>query len=286
MQAHRLATASTLIACALSANVHAEAMSASASASITHLTFTLIDLAPLDGIAPSLQFLDSSGALGSWEASVHTNTITPDGFSNDMGSVQVLPSGTLSPLTPNELSVANTAGQASMVLTASSIHLQASTTMDAATAATGISRYVNAYIAPSMNGWGNVIRYTLSANTAVRVQGQYQLSAQSQVDEALGSGYAYAGLDFVGVSSAAESTVSQQVYTSTLGFPGLSSGSFDFFLGNKSSLSEENMLFVTLSASASLNGLVSDVPEPTSVALMLAGLGVACAAGQRRRAGR
>lgn len=281
MQAHRLAVASTLIACALSANVHAEALSASASASITNLTFTLIDLAPLDGIAPSLQFLDSTGALGSWDASVHANTITPDGFSNDVGSVQVMPSGTLSPLAPNELSVANTAGQASMVLTASSIHLQASTTMDAATAATGVGHYVDAYIVPSVNGWGNVIRYTLSAKTAVRVQGQYQLSAQAQVDETLGSGYAYAGLDFVGVSSAAESAVSQHAYASTLGFPSTHSGSFDFFLGNKSSESEENMLYVTLSASTSLNGLVSDVPEPTSVALMLAGLGVVV--GTRRR---
>ena len=70
MTAHRIATASMLLACALSANVHAATSTASATVSLTNLTFTLIDLAPADGVAPSLLYCnvlaidDLTGLLG------------------------------------------------------------------------------------------------------------------------------------------------------------------------------------------------------------------------------
>lgn len=283
MTAHRLATASILLACALSANVHAATSTASATVSLTNLTFTLIDLAPADGVAPSLQFLDPVGTPNTWDASLFVAAATPDAVIFDSHQSPVLPSGVQSILAPNQINLADDASQSAIVMTASSLLLTASMTMDATTASTGLNRYAEAYIGPTANDWGNVLRYRLGANTAVRVQGQYQLTAQTQTDESIAYASASASLTLNATSSAAESSFSQNVYTSMLGFPATQSGSIDFYLGNRGSEIEDNFIYVNAFVNANLSGVTTDVPEPTSVALMLAGLGVACAAARQRQ---
>lgn len=291
MHAHRLAVASTLIACALSANVHAQGLSASASVSITNLTFTLIDLAPLDGIAPSVQFLNGAGLPdASWFANVYTSSWNPEGNVNESNSDHELPIGTASILSPNEAGTNNSDGQLSVVMTASSLHLNASTAMDAASAATGLERFAAASIHPNYaldwDHWSTSFRYTLSANTALRIQGQYQLSAQAQGDETTGHASALAFLDFSGDSPATSFSLSQSVGSRLFDFPGSQTGAFDFFLGNKSGEIGAGNLTLSLAANVQVAGLASSVPEPTSIALMLAGLGVASVASRRLRADR
>jgi len=283
MTAHRIASASILLACALSANVHAAPLSASASASITNLTFTLIDLAPLDGIAPSMQFVNTQGTQASWDARIFTGASDTEGNFTDSSNNQVLATGAQNILSPNEINLTDATSQGSIVMTGSSFLVSAAMTMDSATAATGVYRYIEAQLTASPSDWGNVIEYQLSANTLVRIQGQYQMSAHTQVDEAIGYGSAVAALDFYAVSSAGVANLSQHVFTSTLDFPSTQSGSFDFYLGNTSTEIEHNFLYLTAAASVNLSGVASSVPEPTSVALMLAGLGVALVAARQRQ---
>lgn len=283
------ALAASLTACALCATAHAAPMESSASVSVTGLTFELIDLDLTDGIAPSLQyFSDSDTMRDHWLASASTSESTwpGTGSSNDF-DFQSAPGGVNNVFAPLQAGSSNAGGQSSAVMTTSSIVASANTSMNAVTAG---SREISAYaqLLPNAFDFAPYILYSVTPNTAVRITGQYELSARVQAQDPHGYGFAQANLEFMAwVDEGGDVPVYHGLESIVDAGPNTSSdtkaGSFDFLLSNASANRQDQVLSLRAAAYSSLTSSVSDVPEPTSIALMLAGLGVASVFGRRQQ---
>lgn len=281
-----LAIAAAMSTCVLSTPIQAAVLEASSSVTISGLTFNLIDLDPTDGITPSVQFADMAwdAPVGQdrWTARVTTTTSTwPDSGATIESDVQSQPGDHTKLILPTQAGLSNTAGQGSAVIAASSILVSASSTMDAAAAATGRSQSASASANTGSPMFDYAIQYDLSPNTAVRIQGQYDLSARVQAEDAFGYGTAQASFamfatewrtDLEIYEHSAEDLAEAGLYGSP---EDTRSGSFDFLLSNTSAKVRTQHLSVRTWAGTSLAGATIDVPEPTSIALLLAGLSVA-----------
>lgn len=267
---------------ALSAPSQAAVLEASSSITLSGLTFSLVDLDPTDGVAPSMQVLD--GDLR-WEsvAELQSKWSTPPSGIVDVSQSQPINSQSL--LMPAQARVGAPSWQSSAEITASSIAASASTTMDAATAQTGESQSASAYTSLIE---GRPIRYTLSANTALLVEGRYDLSATVKADESVGYGYAGSYFALLGQTLSPDGEWLDHVledYIEVWALPGTESKSdaIHFMLANDSAASQTQQLTLTTATNVSVTGLVSEVPEPAFMSLMLAGLGVIGIAAKSRR---
>lgn len=277
MNAHRLAAASALIACALSANVHAEVLSASASVSITNLTFTLIDLDPADGVAPAA-WVDVYGLprfqLTAQEATLGRNGQWTTEYRSDdaWGDLDVF-------IQPALATVSTATGQALSALTPSAITTQASTSLDTAAPERDFKKVAESELVTCCSVSGAVgTGFDLRAKSAIRLTGDYSLFAQlqpgpTQANQAL----AWLEIGFGGIAdyhSLIESASASQGGS----LSAAKSGSFDFIVRNNTTLWQSAYFGVFTKASAVVESRVSPVPEPQTIVLMLAGLGVVASA--------
>jgi len=192
-----LAIAAATSAFVLSTPIQAAMLEASSSVTISGLTFSLIDLDLTDGITPSVQFFDMAwdAPLGQerWTAGVTTTMSTwPDSGATIESDVHSQPGDHTKLLLPTQAGLSNAAGQGSAVITSASLVLSVSTAMDEATAATGRSQTTSAFARTGSQMFDYAIQYDLSANTAVRIQGAYDLSARVKAADPFGYGTAQA----------------------------------------------------------------------------------------------
>lgn len=278
-----LAIATAVSICVLSTPTQAAALEASSSVTISGLTFSLIDLDLSDGITPWIQFSDTAwdAPIGQerWTARVIT-TVTdwPDSGGTLELDVQSQPGNHSQLLSPVQASLSNAAGQGSAVIAASSVVANASTTMDGSSAAAGRSQSVLASAGTGSPMFEYAIQYDLSPNSAVRIQGQYNLSARVQAEGTAGYGTAQATFAITATEWLTDLEIwehrTEDVADAGLFAPPTASrsGSFDFLLRNASAKSRTQELFLSTSARANLTGATIDVPEPETWVLMCAGL--------------
>lgn len=278
MHAFRLAAASTLIACAMTPTAHAAVLTASASASLTNLTFTLIDLDPTDGIAPSITINDAGGLpryeLRAQEATLGSNA---QWTGNDSLN-EVYAEDWRTFLAPGQAVVTSATGQSLSEMTMSSVTTQASTSLD--TSSQDFKRVAQSEaLTPCCSGVGFAgFSFDLGAKTAIRLQGDYSLMAQLQPGPtAANEASAWLQLTF-GQFELIESAQAKQGGTLNAS----KSGAIDFTLSNDTTLTQFEYFGLSSSALAVVESRVSPVPEPTAVALLLVGLGVAAACTRRR----
>jgi len=285
MNTHRLVAAGALIACALSTNVHAEVLTASASVSITNLTFTLIDLDPLDGIAPSI-VINEFGGNPRYELRAQEVTLGSNAQWTGKNSLnEVYAEGGQTFLAPGQAAVNTTTGQSMSEMTMSSITTRASTSLDTSDPSQAFKRVAQSEaLTPCCSSAGvgfEGFSFDLGAKTAIRLQGDYSLMAQLQPGPtSANEASAWLRLTFgqFGLNESALATPSGALNASK-------SGVIDFTLSNDTTLTQFELFGFSSSALAVVEARVSPVPEPQTTALMLAGLGVA-AMGARRRSKR
>ena len=147
-----------------------------ASASISGLTFTLIDLSPDDGIAPSFSFITSTG-------STVLTLSANDGFVGEAGSMSSTRPGTFS-FTHDELSaITNAYAHGSLSDQALSVSGAAygPNTSYNASASTGVAT----------NYYNQALNLSLSANTVLLIDANIRLTATASNPQSCGSAYYY-----------------------------------------------------------------------------------------------
>lgn len=266
-----LVVAAAMCACALSTHSQAAALEASSSVNLSGLYLRLIDLDTTDGITPSMQIIN--GDL-SWEAVANFYTT-----SNPAGEGQASLSQPIdfpNWLMPVEVGLSPLTGQSSASITTSSISTNASATMDTATAKTGASH--SAAVSTDLIE-SRFFQYSLSANTALIIGGRYDLRADVQADESVGYGSAEANFVLHARRLSPEGEWADYIvedYVAVWASSGtdFKQDSIDLFLANESATSQLQELKLSTWTTASTQGIVSDVPEPAFMSLMVAGLGV------------
>jgi hypothetical protein len=268
----------------------AHAATATASASISDLSFTLIDLDPTDGIAPSLTFNDPNGYGYSAYGWAYASQ-------NDSAGVYV--SDNKSYTAPYDTNAFVTPGSASA--TAGGSTATASSTLNGYSA-TATSTLTGDPASPSDYGNASATTYpnnyyyynqgfTLGANTLLLVKGKYAVSASVDATGTT-SDYAYAyaymfGTFDSGNGIAQTAGLNKYVYAYgdvTSGYPlsDSKSGTFGFSFANYAPTAGTGSFY---NSYTSVNTYVSTaaVPEADAWALALAGVGVAGLATTRRR---
>lgn len=280
MPAFRLAAASGLIACAMTATAHAAVLTASASASLTNLTFTLIDLDPTDDIAPSIVINDVGGLpryeLRTQEATLGSNAQWTTKNSTD----EVYVGDWRTFFGAGQATVNSATGQALSEMTTSSVTTRASTSLDTSDPSQDFKRAAQSdALAPCCGNMGRFgFSFDLGAKTALRLQGDYSLMAQLQPGPtAANEASAWLTLTFGHFVWGEEAVAKQGGTLNASKF-----GAIDFTLSNDTALTQFHDFELWSTALAVVESRVSPVPEPTSVALLLAGLGVAAACTRRR----
>lgn len=279
MKPSRIAVAASLLACALSTSAHAAVLEASASVSLTNLTFTLIDLDPTDGIAPSIVINDDGGRprfeLRAQEATLGSNAQ----WTRKDSLNEVYAEDWRTFLAPGQAAVSSAAGQSLAEVTMSSVTTRASTSLDTSDPSQDFKRMAQGEaLSPCCAGAGFWVRFDLGPKTAIRLQGDYSLMAQLQPGPtAANEASAWLQLTF-GQFGLAELALAQQGGTLNAS----KVGAIDFTLSNDTALTQFEYFALWSTALAVVESRVSPVPEPTSVALLLAGLGVAAARTRRR----
>lgn len=279
------ALAASLTACALCAPAHASSIEASASVLVTGLTFELIDLDLTDGIAPSLQYVEGESRTKHWQAVASGAKWTSPGPNvNEPSDIQTALSSGGNWFVPLQAGVNTPQVQSSAVMTTSSISLSASATLGTVTAGEQTNLAYADLTSAALDMFPDWIIYTVTPNTAVRVTGQYELSSRVLAQDPQGYGSATAYLQLMMWGNTDRPAVVEASASSNLDTSDDSrNGSFDWLLSNASTESEQQSFFLLAGASAQANGRVTAVPEPTSLALLLAGAGIASITAARRR---
>lgn len=285
MTAHRIAIASALLACAFGANVHAEVLNASASASITNLTFTLIDLDATDGIAPGMVFNATHGpgfgepdccyAFGllsrSWASAKDADWQEKVGLNQQL-ELYGYPEQFMS---NNELSKSARGITVNTVTTQDSLRISASVSVD--TSEQGHDRSRWGLVELGDPGYLNNA-FVLTPNTGLIIHGDYDLSIQRSSN----IGHARARVEFsvFGDDAAGTQGFAENIDTFWSHQNGARSGSFTFNITNSSSFSRDYGLYADMVVDASLA-----VPEPGSAWMGIAGMSILAlvAAGRRQQ---
>lgn len=292
MTAHRLAAASTLLACALSANVHADVLNASASASITNLTFTLIDLDLSDGITPSVSFFSEPTGGSSRETSsgvVVMEINRANGLTSRAGDTiyDYPPSGYLltGDISKSLFGVSsNTAASGTIsgnpVGSVGNLISTSTATLD--TSAAQADKAASAY----SSVWSSHGQLLLSANTRLVIQGSYDVSASLDGLAAVGEAASaqikvISGTGYRSDNGGKVSAWLQKDVSFGNGLIGEKSFTGSFMQSIENTTSDTLVGFVGTVASTSV--AIVAVPEPEALALVTTGLGLLGLGSVRRR---
>lgn len=260
----------------------------SATASLTGLSFQLIDLNPMDGIASSITFASGSG-MGNYVYSAASANDYISGADNQSGSRSSNNVGV-------DRSITNTTdySAATSTVTASGGKPTSlvSTGFATAPAGAGDASY-NANAASPQNAWWGYSSFTLSGNTMLIVSGTSTVTASNSVGyTATGSESSSAStsaqLSGVGAAGSGNQSSSFSASASAPWWTGpyteTSTSSFSLIFGNTTGGNITGTMALATSVNGSANSSVAVVPEPETYAMMLAGLGAIGFMARRRRA--
>lgn len=286
MKPSRIAIAALIVACVLSTPTQAAVLEASASASIKNLTFTLIDLAPTDGISPSMVFNTSHGyGLGdepqccfpvglnnhaeahAWDASWQERV----GYNQQVelwGTPHQFMSTNELDKTARGINVHTSTAQ-------DALSLSASVSLDTGVAEHDLTR--RGVISLGDPGYFNNA-FVLGPNTGLIIEGDYDLSIYRSSN--IGQARARVEFSVYDPGQASPMGIAENIDTFWTHQNDARSGSFTFNLANHSSASQHYGLYADMVVDASLA-----VPEPGGVGMGVAGLSILglMAAARRRQ---
>lgn len=290
MKPPRLALAAPVLVCALFSQAQAAVLDASASASITNITFTLIDLDPTDGITPDMVFNATHGlglgepdccyAFGlfsrSWASAKDAAWQEKVGLNQQL-ELYGYPEQFMS---NNELSKS-----------ARGITVNTSTTKDSLRISTSVSLDISEQ-GHDQSHWGSVElgdpgylnnAFVLTPNTGLVINGDYDLSIHrsSNIGPARNIGQARARVAFsvFGDDAAGTQGFAENIDTFWTHQNDARSGSFTFNITNSSAFPRDYGLYADMVVDASVA-----VPEPGSPWMGIAGMSIlALVAAARRR---
>lgn len=274
MKPPRLALVAPVLACALFSQAQAAALEASASASITNISFTLIDLDPTDGIAPGMVFNATHGlglgepdccyAFGlfsrSWASAKDAAWQEKVGLNQQL-ELYGYPEQFMS---NNELSKS-----------ARGITVNTSTTKDSLRISTSVSLDISEQ-GHDQSHWGLVElgdpgylnnAFVLTPNTGLVINGDYDLSIHRSSN--IGQARARVAFSVFGDDAAGTQGFAENIDTFWTHQNDARSGSFTFNITNSSSFSREYGLYADMVVDASLA-----VPEPGSAWMGIAGVSI------------
>lgn len=245
-------------ACVLALSSTSALASAQSSVTLGSVSFTLIDLNPLDGIAPSFSFLSSAGST------LLNVSATEEGLGTDSFSRERVGTYTFSRDFLTDLVNASASGS----IDGHDISLSGS----ALTPNTS-------YSADAFVGSLSAFNLSLSANTLLLIQADASLLASSTFGDSasatasLSLSYSYGSVSFADTKT----------LSAVIGAEGGSQSVHDFLSSAFVNTSGETQKGV-FSLSASVAGeSVTPIPEPETYALAIAGLCVAGSLARRRR---
>ncbi len=284
----RTALTGALLA-ALASLGSAHAATATASASIYELSFTLIDLDPTDGVAPSLTFNDPYGYGYTAYGSAYANQNNSAGiYVNDSNSFTApyaanafVSAGSASATAGGSSATASSTNNAFSATATSTLTGDPASTSDYGNA--GATTYPNNYYYYNQG-------FTLGANTLLLVKGKYALSATVDAtgttsDYAQAYVYLYGSFDSgTGITQSAGLSKSMTVYGDSANYlqSDSKSGTFGFSFTNYAPTAGTGSFYSSY-AGAYTYVATASVPEANVLALALTGVGVAGLGGARRR---
>ena len=255
--------ASVAAACVLAISSTSALASAQSSVVLSGVSFTLIDLNPLDGISPSFSFLSSAGNT------LLSVTATETGLGTDSASRDRVGTFSFSRDLLTDLVNASATGSIQ--------GYNMSVTGSASTAGTS-------YNASAFTGSTSALNISLSANSLLLIQADASLLASSTYGDSASAAATLKLSYSYGSGASAVSVQDAKSKSLNIGAQGGNQSAHDIlstaFL-NTSGQTQKGVF----SLSASVAGqAVTQVPEPETYALAIAGLGVAGLLARRRRA--
>ena len=284
MKPTRLALAAPILACALFGHAQAAALEASASAAITGITFTLIDLDPSDGITPGMVFNATHG-LGLGEPDCcHAFGLFSRSWASAKDAAWQEKVGLNQQLElygyPEQFMSNNEIGKSARGIT-----VNTSTTKDSLRISTSVSLDISEQ-GHDQSHWGLIElgdpgylnnAFVLTPNTGLVITGNYDLSIHRS--STIGQARARVAFSVFGDDAAGTQGFAENIDTFWTQQNDARSGSFTFNVSNSSSFSRDYGLYADMVVDASLA-----VPEPASTWMGLAGMGtLALVATARRR---
>ncbi len=246
-----------------------------ASGTLTNLSFTLIDLDPTDGIAPTITFTDTSGShLTSWATTTDPVITT----SNSQLGAGVAGAATSS-------SAAGAFANGSATLAGDPFEGSGSAQTHASAAAAGASE---GFAVAFFGNYAQYNAFTLSAHTELVISVDALLTADAPDATTSDGAHASARLTLASVVGDAPQYSEQFLHADAGGFffptSDVESGHLEVSFSDTSDTAMDGQFYGFVQSLAdSQTPAAAAVPEPTSTALLLAGLG-AFAALRRRRA--
>lgn len=294
MNHSRTAIASGLLALVLSAPAHAELLEGSAFASITDVAITLQDENPLDGIAPSVTWASRSpwAAPGTgakpYALSVTNRIFTVDqsGLFSHTSDDKLAPAIGANLFAPTSSSLTNGTASAQGLISSNGISSQVHVSIDEGAPAHDkeSAASVDVYPADSYFELSPFTRITITGSYATSVAsagtGEWPTFARVHGELRLGSVLdTYLSFHFQSDRFFAPDFETGKAFP---GDPTPRNGTFTLTQSNNTSNSTWGWLYLSVHTSAMVRS-VSSVPEPETIALMLAGLGVVVGTRRRQR---
>lgn len=289
MNHSRTAIASGLLAFALIAPSHAGVLEGSAFASITNVTYKLQDGWPLDNLKPSITWASPDTGTGSTPYTFRVlsgiNTVDGSGQSSKTRDEKFAPAVGPNIFTPTSSSLTNDTTSAQGAVTSNGISSQVHATIDQDTPAHDQRKTADVFV------YADHANFVLSPYTRITITGNYATSVSSAGNDVRTSASVVGRLwlqstpdRFATFDARSEQyfAVNPRTGESVEGDPTPKSGTFTLTLSNNTPNPTLGAFGLGVSTYTWL-GSVSSVPEPETIALMLAGLGAVAAARWRKR---